>query len=174
MSNHKYMKIKVSEIPDDVINHYNLNDLAHDDGYVYIEIRKGMPGLKQAGRIANKRLATHLVKYGYHPTPNTPALWTHKDRNISFALVMDNFGVKYVRQENSDHLVAALKDLYEITIDREGLKFLGLTIKFDYQTRRQKGPTPLPTHSPTKAACTTQVESTNVRSKNTVRQRTRQ
>ena len=48
---------------------------------------------------------------------------------------MDDFGVKYVGQENSDHLVAALKYLYEITIDREGSKFLSLTIKFDYQKR---------------------------------------
>ena len=48
---------------------------------------------------------------------------------------MEDFGVKYVGQQNFDHLVAALKDLYEITVDREGLKFLGLTIKFDYQKR---------------------------------------
>ena len=62
MNNYKYMKRKVSDIPEYVINHYNLNKLAHDNGYVYIEIRKGMPGLKQASRIANECLATHLAQ----------------------------------------------------------------------------------------------------------------
>ena len=98
MNNYEYMKIKVSEILEDVIKHYNLNKLAHDDEYMYIAIKKGMLGLKQAGRTANERLATHLSQYGYHPTPNTLALWTHTERKISFALVVDNFGVKYVGQ----------------------------------------------------------------------------
>ena len=135
MIEYEYMKIKLSEIPQDVTEHYKLNEIVHSDGYVYIEIRKGMPGLKQAGRIANDRLVEHLAQYGYHPTPNTPALWTHETRNISFALVVDDFGVKYVGKENFDHLVAALKDLYEITVDEKGSKFLGLTIKFNYQKR---------------------------------------
>ena len=46
---------------------------------------------------------------------------------------MDNFGVKYVGQENFYHIVAALNGLYEITVNKEGSEFLGLTIKFDYQ-----------------------------------------
>jgi hypothetical protein len=38
-----------------IIDQYALRDLA-EDGWVYVEIQKGMPGLKQAGILANKRL----------------------------------------------------------------------------------------------------------------------
>ena len=40
MKEYKYMKIKLNEIPQEVINHYNLNSLFHTNGYVYMEIRK--------------------------------------------------------------------------------------------------------------------------------------
>ena len=90
-----------------------------------------MPGLKQAERIANDRLKEHLNKYGYHPCPHTPALWTHKSRNITFALLVDNLDVKYV---NVDHLAQALRDQYEITVNNDG-KFLGLTNKLDYANK---------------------------------------
>ena len=48
MDEYKYMKIKLSKIPEDMIQHYHLNNLVHSNGYVYIDTRKGMPGLKQA------------------------------------------------------------------------------------------------------------------------------
>ena len=59
--------MKHSEIPPDVIAHYRLDRIAHHNGYAYIEIRKVIPSLKQAGKIANDRLETHLGKYRYVP-----------------------------------------------------------------------------------------------------------
>ena len=88
----EYMKIKHAEIPTDVSNHYNLNTIVHSDGYVYINIQKGMPGLKQAGKIVHKQLKTHLSQCRYYPCPLTPTLWTHETQIITFALVVDNFG----------------------------------------------------------------------------------
>ena len=73
MPKFEYMKIKLNEILEDFIQHYNLRSLVHTDGHVYIEMQKGMPGLKQAGRIANGRLKEHLNKYGYHPMPTYPS-----------------------------------------------------------------------------------------------------
>jgi hypothetical protein len=43
----EYMKMQLSFFPDEIIQKYNLNALAVD-GWVHIEIRKGMYGLKQA------------------------------------------------------------------------------------------------------------------------------
>jgi hypothetical protein len=43
----EYMKILLSRFPGEIIQKYNLNTIAVD-GWVYIEIRKGMYGLKQA------------------------------------------------------------------------------------------------------------------------------
>jgi hypothetical protein len=69
MNRYEYMKLHISKIPTEIINEYNLASLATNDGWIYMEIRKGTPGLKQAGRIANDRLTLHLAKYGYSPVP---------------------------------------------------------------------------------------------------------
>ena len=52
MARYEYMKLALACIPDEIIEQYSLHTLS-SDGWVYLEIQKGMPGLKQAGRIAN-------------------------------------------------------------------------------------------------------------------------
>jgi hypothetical protein len=47
-------------MPEDVIKHYHLTDLATLDGYVYCEIQKGMYGLPQAGIIVQPLLEKQL------------------------------------------------------------------------------------------------------------------
>jgi hypothetical protein len=91
----EYMKMLLSRFPEEIIQKYNLNALAVD-GWVYIEIRKGMYGLKQAGLLANKLLRTRLAPFGYYPARHTPGIWLHKTRSISFTLVVDDFAVKYM------------------------------------------------------------------------------
>jgi hypothetical protein len=49
----EYMKMLMYRFPEEIIQRYNLNALAVD-GWVYIEIRKGMYGLNQAGLLANQ------------------------------------------------------------------------------------------------------------------------
>jgi hypothetical protein len=103
---------------------------------VYIEIRKGTPGLKQAGRIASDRLTAHLAKSGYAPVaPRTPSLWKHTTLPVVFSLIVDDFGVKYTGTENAHHLIDALKELYSISIDWAGGLYFGLTLKWDYVNR---------------------------------------
>jgi hypothetical protein len=92
MPRFEYMKMLISRFPDEIIQKYNLNALAVD-GWVYIEILKGMYGLKQAGLLANQLLQTRLAPFGYYPTRYTPGLWLHKTRSISFTLVVDDFAV---------------------------------------------------------------------------------
>jgi hypothetical protein len=60
----EYMKMLLSRFPEEIIQKYNLNTLAVD-GWVYIEIRRGMYGLKQAGLLANKLMQTRLAPLGY-------------------------------------------------------------------------------------------------------------
>jgi hypothetical protein len=85
MPRFEYMKMLLSRFPEEIIQKYNLNALAVD-GWVYIEIRKVMYGLKQAGILANQLLQTRLVPFGYYPARHTPGLWLHKTRPISFTL----------------------------------------------------------------------------------------
>ncbi len=60
----EYMKMPLSLFPQDIIDHYGLNDKALN-GYVYMEIHKGMYGLPQAGILANKQLKKRLAIHGY-------------------------------------------------------------------------------------------------------------
>jgi hypothetical protein len=69
----EYMKMLLSRFPEEIIQKYNLNALAVD-GWVDIEIRKGMYGLKQAGLLANQLLQTFLAPFGYTPARHTPGL----------------------------------------------------------------------------------------------------
>jgi hypothetical protein len=99
----EYMKMLFSSFPEKIIQNYNLNALAVD-GWVYIEIRKGMYGLKQEGLLANQLLQTQLAPVGYYPARHAPGLWPHKTGPISFTLVVDDFAVKYVDKHHAEHL----------------------------------------------------------------------
>jgi hypothetical protein len=69
----EYMKMLLSRFPEEIIQKYNLNALAVD-GWVYIEIQKGMYGLKQAGILANQLMHIRLAPFGYYPAWHTPGL----------------------------------------------------------------------------------------------------
>ena len=125
------MKLALAYIPDKIIYQYILRTLS-SDGLVYLDIQKGMPGLKKSGRIANDRIKSHLAHFGFAPVPRTPALWKHTTKSIIFSLAVDDFGVKYIGKENANHLIQALQKLYTISINWTGSLFCGLTIDWDY------------------------------------------
>lgn len=134
MATYEYMRIAVRDIPATIMEQYNLHDLVHN-GYVYVEIRKGMYGLPHAGRIANDRLVKMLESHGYIQAEHTHGLFTHKTRPVTFSLVVDDFGVKYIGRENAQHLIDTLRTLYEITEDWSGNKYCGLTLDWDYDKK---------------------------------------
>eukprot|EP00957_Ditylum_brightwellii_P078287 5952400-Ditylum_brightwellii.AAC.1 len=75
-----------------------------------------MYGLPQVGILANKLLTRHIARHGYYPCTHTPGLWRHQSRPITFALVVDDFGVKIKGKEHGKHLIQALKEDYEVTV----------------------------------------------------------
>jgi len=79
------------------------------NGKVYFRVDKGMYGLPQAGRLAWERLVAFLAPHGYRPVPITAGLWRNDTRDLAFTLVVDDFGVKYVKQEDAVHLMTTLK-----------------------------------------------------------------
>jgi hypothetical protein len=130
----EYMVINLSSLPQETIDKYDLIELSQD-GKVYIEIQKGMYGLPQAGILANELLQHNLAKDGYRPTQHTHGLWNHNTRPISFSLVVDDFGVKYVGHEHAEHLMACIKKNYNISSDWNGRAYCGLTLDWDYTNR---------------------------------------
>jgi hypothetical protein len=126
------MVINLSSLPQETINKYDLIELAQD-GKVYIEI--GMYRLPQAGILANELLQRNLAKDGYRPTQHTHGLWKHDTRPISFSLVVDDFGVKYVGREHAEHLMECIKENYNISSNWTGSAYCGLTLEWDYKNR---------------------------------------
>ena len=52
---------------------------------------------------------------------------------ISFCLIMDDFGIKYIGKEHADHLIQCLHNHYqEVDIDWEGKHFCSIHLKWDY------------------------------------------
>jgi hypothetical protein len=60
------MRIKIMDIPKEIIKEYKLHQKVTDDGYIYCKIQKGMYGLPQVGIIAQELLQERLAKVGYH------------------------------------------------------------------------------------------------------------
>ena len=110
MGRNEYMKLPLDILPEEIIQQYNLINLAHK-GFIYTEIQKGMYGIPQAGKIANNKLKIHLAKFGYKPAPTTPDLWRYQIPPLQFSMVVDDFGVKYDHQEDITHLLDALKTI---------------------------------------------------------------
>jgi hypothetical protein len=130
----EYMKMLFSRFPEEIVQKYNLNALAVD-GWVYIEIRKGMYGLKQAGLLASQLLQTRFAPFGYYPARQTPGLWLHRTRPISFTLVVENFTVKYVGKQHAEHLWDAFLRTYELIMDWTATVYFGMTLKWDNKSR---------------------------------------
>jgi hypothetical protein len=94
MDEFEYMRFPVSIFPESIMIEYDLVPLIHHD-HVYVEIRKGMYGLSQAGKLANNRLIAFLAPHGYAPVPFTPGLWKHNTSDLVFTLIVHDFGVLY-------------------------------------------------------------------------------
>jgi hypothetical protein len=137
MDRFEYMRLPIAVIPPEIIAQYKLQALV-SNGYVNIEIRKGMYGLPQAGKLANQQLTTHLGKYGYKPTANTPGLWQHETRPTTFSLVVDDFGIKYMHKDDAKHLIQSLQAKYTITTDWDGTLYCGLRLEWNYLARTVK------------------------------------
>ena len=56
MPRYEYMRLKLRNLPDDVIRHYKLANIATKDGHIYTEIRRGMYGIPAAGILAQQLL----------------------------------------------------------------------------------------------------------------------
>jgi hypothetical protein len=131
---YEYMQMLLSRFPEEILKKYNLKALAVD-GWVYIEIRKGMYGLKQAGLLANQLLQKRLAPFGYYPDRHTPGLRFHKSRPVAFSLIVDDFAIKYVGKQHADHLRNALLQSYELTTDWEAKLYSGMSLKWYYKNR---------------------------------------
>jgi hypothetical protein len=98
------MKMPLSLFPQDIIEHYSLHNKALNGEYC-----KGMYGLPQAGILTNKLLKKRLARHGYFEQLHTPSLWKNDSHPVWFNLAVDDFGIKYIGEDNLQHLYDALR-----------------------------------------------------------------
>jgi hypothetical protein len=128
----EYARIKLTDIPDEIVDQYRLKEKATPDGWVYFKVVRGMYGLPQAGSLANELLEQRLNKEGYFQSKIVPGLWRHTKRNLQFVLVVDDFGIKYLRKEDLDHLISTLEKYYEVKVDMDGKEYVKINLDWDY------------------------------------------
>ena len=92
-----------------------------------------MYGLKQAALLAYEQLKTYLEPHGYAPVLGTVGLWTHKTKNLSFCFSVDDFGVKYLKKEDAEHLLPCPGKRYKCTTDWEDKHYCGLNLDWNYK-----------------------------------------
>eukprot|EP00804_Cyclotella_cryptica_P015676 CCRYP_003655-RA/>CCRYP_003655-RA protein AED:0.43 eAED:0.43 QI:0/0/0/1/0/0/2/0/236 len=68
----EYAKIRLSDIPEEVITEYNLREYATADGWVYIKVVRGMYGLPQSGSLGHDLLESRLNQEGYYQSKIVP------------------------------------------------------------------------------------------------------
>ena len=132
MEGDEYMKVQYKHFPEDIRKQYNLDKKVTMSGHIYIKIKKGMHGLKQAAILAYEELKQNLAQYGYAPIKCTVGLWKHETRPITFCVCVDNFGIKYFSKADAQHLLKSLKKHYKCTTDWEGRNYCGLTFNWHY------------------------------------------
>ena len=131
MEHPEYMKCKYKYFPQDIRDKYNLDAKVHND-FIYIKIKKGMFGLKQAALLAYQHLSEILRAGGYIPIVGSLGMWTHPTRKILFNLCVDDFGVKYYDRKEVEHLINLIESKYTVKADWSGKNFLGFHLDWQY------------------------------------------
>ena len=126
------MRIKLSDIPLDFVDEYNLQDFVDANGWVYFEIKNCVYGLPQSGVLAQALLKKRLKRHDYYQCPITPGLWRHTWRPIMFCLLVDDFGIEYVGERHALHLKSVLEKHYEITLNWKGDLYSGINLEWNY------------------------------------------
>jgi hypothetical protein len=91
-----------------------------------------MYGLPQAGILANKLLIQRLNAKGYCHCQHTPGLWCPVWQDISFCLVVDNFGIKSTSHNHVLHPKTTLEEHYTISMDWDGSLFCGINTDWNH------------------------------------------
>jgi hypothetical protein len=132
----EYIKIKLSDIPQEFIDEYNLLTI-----FTII----GSTSKSAKASTACPNLASLLINSLPNIWPRkattsdqcecTPGLWCHKWRPIVFTLIVDDFGVEYEGEVHAIHLRDTIKEHYNITENWKGDLYSGINLEWNYTAR---------------------------------------
>jgi hypothetical protein len=134
----QYIKIDTNLFSPAVLSRLLLHPFIKQDNagksFITFRIDKTMYGLKVAGKLSNLRLVSLLQSFDSHQT-HTPGLFRHSTRQITFVLVVDDFGVKYHHPSDFSFLVSCLSTLYHAKAHPIATKFLGFSLAHNRSSR---------------------------------------
>jgi hypothetical protein len=88
-----------------------------------------------AGALSQQRLFQHLETNGYYQLPSTTSVFRNRTGTIRFTLVVDDFAVLWTDRKHMDHFIHTLTALYQVKINWEGSKYLGMDIAINRKER---------------------------------------
>jgi hypothetical protein len=127
----EYYRLPVKYLSDELIAELGYAPYIKD-GHILMEVNKTMYGLPQAGIISQQHLVAHLADHAYHQDKIVPCLFRHASNGVTFCLTVDDFGVKYFKRADAEHLMTTLKLKYAITEDWSGSTYLGIGMDFNH------------------------------------------
>jgi len=127
----EWIKIPIKHIPLSLLEQHDLIKFIFDD-HILCRVDGTMYGHPAAGRLANADLVQHLAAHDYLQDANIPCLFKHVTAPISFSLVVDDFGIKYVNDSDLTTLISTLRKKYELRVDLTGSKYIGVRLDWDY------------------------------------------
>lgn len=77
----------------------------------------------------------YLATGGHIPSGITPGLFKHRTNPISFCLVVNDFGVKYVHWQDSHNLISHLQKDYKIVTNWDVDLFYSIRLQENYEKR---------------------------------------
>jgi hypothetical protein len=124
------MRITRKQLSATIIEEYDLGKYFINE-MIRLQVNKGIYGLPQAGLLAQNRFIVHIAEHGYIQSDVVPCLFRHATNDVTFVLVVDDFGIKYQNDAGRDYFLDTLKLLYKITIDAKGEHYLSITVVHD-------------------------------------------
>jgi hypothetical protein len=143
----EYLKIRRNQIPQQTWDKYDLDTIAYDNGNaVMARLDKTIPGLPQSGIISQNALVKHIGESGYHLSDS--CIITHDTRPISATLIVDDFGIKYINDQDLHHFLDTLRAKYDITVDLTGEHYIGFDLLWEYEGPRRRVELSMPRYIP--------------------------
>jgi hypothetical protein len=81
-------------------------------------------------------LKADLMKKAITQIQIVPVFLKYKMKTIQFVLVVNDFGIMYLKDIDLDHLIKSLEKHYDVTLDKEGKEYVKIESDWDYDKRK--------------------------------------
>jgi hypothetical protein len=127
----EFMFLTRKQLPQDIIDEFT-GTIDWKNDRALVQINHSLYGLPYAGRVSAIKVTKLLNTHGYHECPSTPCLYKHATNGVYFTLVVDDYLIKFHNKSDAEHLLRALETEYEVSVDWEAKRYLGMQL--DYNT----------------------------------------